>query len=89
MKEAREPIEAYAETVGARKALIKLAGSKFPGDPRRVADAVLMVSELDDPPLHLLLGHDVYQAYREKLSGLMESIAKWKSVTLDVGFPPE
>jgi len=89
MKEARKPIEAYAQTVGARKALIKLAGSKFPGDPRRVADAVLMVSELEDPPLHLLLGHDVYKAYREKLSGLLESIEKWKSVTLDVGFPPE
>jgi NAD(P)-dependent dehydrogenase (short-subunit alcohol dehydrogenase family) len=89
MKETRRPIEAYAETVGARKALIKAAGSKFPGDPRRVADAVLMVSEHDDPPLHLLLGHDVYTAYREKLSGLMESIAEWKSVTLDVNFPPE
>jgi NAD(P)-dependent dehydrogenase (short-subunit alcohol dehydrogenase family) len=89
MKETRCPIEAYAETVGARKALIKAAGSKFPGDPRRVADAVLMVSELDDPPLHLLLGHDVYQAYREKLSGLMESLAEWKSVTLDVNFPSE
>ena len=89
MKEAREPIDAYAETVGARKNLIKLAGSKFPGDPRRVADAVLMVTELDDPPLHLLLGHDVYNAYREKLSDLGESIEEWKSVTLDVNFPPE
>ncbi len=89
MKEARQPIEAYAETVGARKALIKAAGPKFPGDPRRVADAVLMVSGLDDPPLHLLLGHDVFKAYREKLSGLMESIAQWESVTLDVNFPPE
>jgi len=89
MKEARNPIEAYAETVGARKALIKAVGDKFPGDPRRVADAVLMVSELDEPPLHLLLGHDVYKAYREKLSGLLESVAEWKSVTLDVNFPPE
>jgi NAD(P)-dependent dehydrogenase (short-subunit alcohol dehydrogenase family) len=89
MKEARRPIQAYAETVGARKAMIKAAGSKFPGDPRRVADAVLMVSELEDPPLHLLLGHDVYQAYREKLRGLMESVEEWKAVTLDVGFPPE
>ena len=89
MKETRRPIEAYAETVGARKALIKAAGSKFPGDPRRVADAVLIVSELDEPPLHLLLGHDVYKAYREKLTGLMESVAEWKSVTLDVNFPPE
>ena len=48
-----------------------------------------MVSELDDPPLHLLLGHDVYKAYREKLRGLMDSTAEWKSVTLDVNFPRE
>ena len=89
MQETRRPIEAYAKTVGARKALIKAAGGKFPGDPRRVADAVLMVSELDDPPLHLLLGHDVYKAYSEKLRGLIDSIAEWKSVTLDVNFPSE
>ena len=48
-----------------------------------------MVSELEDPPLHLLLGHDVYKAYREKLSALLESVEEWKSTTLDVNFPPE
>ncbi|MBW2418749.1 MAG: SDR family NAD(P)-dependent oxidoreductase [Deltaproteobacteria bacterium] len=89
MKESGRPIEAYAESVGARKALIKAAGSKFPGDPRRVADAVVMLSELDDPPLHLLLGRDVFKAYREKLSGLMESVEEWKSTTLDIDFPPD
>jgi NAD(P)-dependent dehydrogenase (short-subunit alcohol dehydrogenase family) len=89
MKEASRPLEAYAETVGARKQLIKLAGSRFPGDPRRVAAAVVMVTELAEPPLHLLLGRDVFAAYREKLAGLMESIEAWKSVTLDVNFPPE
>ena len=87
MKEASKPIDAYADTVGARKKLIKLAGDKFPGDPRRIADAVLMVTELEHPPLHLLLGHDVYKAYREKLSGLMASVEEWKAVTLDVNFP--
>ena len=89
MKESGRPIEAYAESVGARKTLIKAAGSKFPGDPRRVADAVVMLSELDDPPLHLLLGRDVFKAYREKLSGLMESVEEWKSTTLDIDFPPD
>lgn len=89
MKEASHPIDAYADTVGARKALIKLVGDRFPGDPRRIADAVLMVSERKDPPLHLLLGHDVYKAYREKLSGLMASVEEWKDVTLDVNFPSE
>jgi NAD(P)-dependent dehydrogenase (short-subunit alcohol dehydrogenase family) len=86
MKEASAPIDAYAETVGARKALIKLAGAKFPGDPKRVAEAVLMLSELDDPPLHLLLGNDVYKAYTDKLRDLGESVAAWKHVTLDVNF---
>jgi NAD(P)-dependent dehydrogenase (short-subunit alcohol dehydrogenase family) len=89
MKESSRPIDAYAETVGARKELIKLAGDNFPGDPRRVADAVLMVTEQDDPPLHLLLGHDVYRAYREKLASLTESMEAWKDVTLDVNFPPD
>jgi NAD(P)-dependent dehydrogenase (short-subunit alcohol dehydrogenase family) len=87
MREAKTPIDAYAETVGARKKLIKLAGDKFPGDPRRIADAVLMVTERENPPLHLLLGHDVYKAYREKLRGLLESVEEWKDVTLDVNFP--
>jgi NAD(P)-dependent dehydrogenase (short-subunit alcohol dehydrogenase family) len=86
MKESQQPLDAYAEIVGARKQLIKLAGSKFPGDPQRVAEAVVMVSELADPPLHLLLGHDVYKAYSEKLRGLTESVEQWKSVTLDVNF---
>ena len=89
MKETRQPIEAYAETVGVRKTLIKAAADKLPGDPRRIADAVLMLSALEDPPLHLLLGHDVYRAYREKLRGLMDSVEEWKSVTLDVNFPPK
>jgi hypothetical protein len=89
MKESGTPIEAYAETVGARKQLIKLAGPRFPGDPRKVAEAVLKVVALEDPPLHLLLGHDVYKAFREKLEGLLESVEAWKETTLDVNFPPE
>jgi NAD(P)-dependent dehydrogenase (short-subunit alcohol dehydrogenase family) len=87
MKETRRPIDAYAETVGARKALIKLVGDKLPGDPRRIADAVLRVTEMESPPLHLLLGRDVYKAYREKLVALLASIDEWKDVTLDVDFP--
>jgi NAD(P)-dependent dehydrogenase (short-subunit alcohol dehydrogenase family) len=89
MKETRRPIDAYADIVGPRKALIKAAGSKFPGDPRRIADAVLMVNELEDPPLHLLLGHDVYNAYRDKLRALLESLEEWKSTTLGINYPPE
>lgn len=87
MKETATPIEAYAETVGTRKQLIKLAGDKLPGDPRRIADAVLTVVDHDDPPLHLLLGHDVLAAFRQKLTEWTASIDAWESVTKDVNFP--
>ena len=89
MQETATPIEAYADTVGARKELIKLAGNMLPGDPKRIADAVLMLADHDDPPLHLLLGHDVLGAFRQKLSDWNSSIDEWEAVTKDVNFPPE
>ena len=89
MKESATPMEAYEETVGARKRMIKAAADVLPGDPRRVADAVLLVSELEEPPLHLLLGRDVLGAFRQKLKDLSASIDEWESVTKDVNFPPQ
>ncbi len=87
MKETATPIADYADTVGARKQLIKTVADKLPGDPRRIADAVLMLTELDAPPLRLLLGHDVLAAFRTKLAELSASIDEWESVTKDVNFP--
>lgn len=87
MHESAAPIEAYADDVGVRKDLIKQFADHLPGDPRKVADAVLMLAGLDDPPLRLLLGHDVLKAVREKLAALSASIDEWEAVTKDVNFP--
>ncbi len=87
MRETATPIEDYAEGVGARKELIKAFAEHLPGDPRKVAEAVVMVTELDKPPLRLLLGEDVLAATREKLADMNASIDKWESVTIDVNFP--
>jgi hypothetical protein len=48
-----------------------------------------MVSELDEPPLHLLLGRDVLNAFRVKLEELTSSIDEWEPVTKNVGFPKD
>ena len=87
MQETATPIAAYADTVGARKELIKLAGHLLPGDPRRIADAVLMLADHEDPPLHLLLGRDVLGAFREKLAAWQALLDEWEPVTKDVNFP--
>ncbi|OBH17267.1 short-chain dehydrogenase/reductase, partial [Mycobacterium sp. E1715] len=85
MKESSTPIADYVD-VAARKDLIKQFADHLPGDPRKVAEAVLMVTTLDEPPLRLLLGRDVLKAMRDKLAALSSSIEEWKSVTKDVNF---
>jgi NAD(P)-dependent dehydrogenase (short-subunit alcohol dehydrogenase family) len=86
MKESDAPIADYAD-VAARKDLIKQFAEHLPGDPKKVAEAVLMVTKLDEPPLRLLLGRDVLKAMREKIAALSVSIDEWESVTRDVNFP--
>jgi NAD(P)-dependent dehydrogenase (short-subunit alcohol dehydrogenase family) len=86
MKESEQPIADYAD-VAARKDLIKQFADHLPGDPKKVAEAVLMVTKLDEPPLRLLLGRDVLKAMRDKVAALSSSIDEWESVTRDVNFP--
>ena len=88
MWESSTPIGDYDESVGTRKTLIKEFANHLPGDPRKVAEAVLMVTTLDEPPLRLLLGRDVLKAVRDKLAAFSASIDEWEAVTKDVNFPP-
>jgi NAD(P)-dependent dehydrogenase (short-subunit alcohol dehydrogenase family) len=86
MQESAETISDYAATIGERRKLIRSASGNEPGDPRKLAEAVLMLSRLESPPLHLLLGGDVLGAMRGKLADWQENLDEWESVTLDVGF---
>ncbi|WP_237573240.1 oxidoreductase [Mycolicibacterium lacusdiani] len=87
MWESSTPIGAYDENVGARKTMIKEFANHLPGDPRKVAEAVLLVTTLDEPPLRLLLGRDVLKAVRDKLASFSASIDEWEAITKDVDFP--
>lgn len=86
MKESGTPIADYTD-VAARKDLIKQFADHLPGDPRKVAEAVLMVTGLDEPPLRLLLGRDVLKAMWDKIAAMSASIDEWEAVTKDVNFP--
>lgn len=87
MWESTTPITDCDDNVGARKTMIKEFADHLPADRRSVADAVLMVSTLDEPPLRLLLGRDVLKAVRNKLAAFSASIDEWEAVTKDVNFP--
>ena len=85
LRQTRHTIEAY-EAVARRRAMIQGMDGKQVGDPRRAAEAILLVAGLEDPPLRLLLGRDVYDAFREKIAGLTASLDEWQAVTVDVEF---
>lgn len=86
MMETGTPIDAYADTVGARRAMIKGMDGKQSGDPKRAAEEIFRIAGSENPPLHLLLGRDVYNAYRTKLSELQVLITEWEDISLSTDF---
>jgi len=89
MKRARKPVDAYAETVHARAAMIEEMDGKQPGDPKRAARAIVDLAECENPPVQLLLGRIVLDTYRAKLDGVQKSLDEWEEVTLGTDFPSE
>ena len=87
MQESAESIPDYEETIGVRRELIRKSSGGEPGDPRKVGEALVMLTRLESPPLRLLLGGDVLGATRAKLEAFQRSLDEWEAVTLDVGFP--
>ncbi|MGX9918574.1 SDR family NAD(P)-dependent oxidoreductase [Streptomyces sp. NPDC002248] len=58
-----------------------------PGDPVRVARAILTVASLDEPPVRLLLGSDAYEYGRAAWSGRVAEDAKWEELSRSADFP--
>ena len=59
---------------------------KEPGDPAKAALAILHVADVDDPPLHLLLGEDALTYAGYAAAALQADIDGWKNTTLSIGF---
>ncbi|GAB3165062.1 SDR family NAD(P)-dependent oxidoreductase [Amycolatopsis stemonae] len=72
------PISApYEATVGASARAMAGFEQHATGDPRKVADLVLTVAGLDEPPLRLLAGSDAYEFGREAWQHRVDTDAKW------------
>ncbi|MFF2536072.1 SDR family NAD(P)-dependent oxidoreductase [Streptomyces cyaneofuscatus] len=74
--------EPYRATVGAAAESMRNFTAEANGDPVKVAQAVLTVSALDEPPLRLLLGSDSYTYGRAAWAGRLEEDEKWRHVSV-------
>jgi hypothetical protein len=53
---------------------------KQPGDPVKLAAAIVRLAASPAPPVHLPLGNDTLAAYRTKTAAFERDIAEWHDV---------
>jgi NAD(P)-dependent dehydrogenase (short-subunit alcohol dehydrogenase family) len=56
------------------------------GDPKKLAEVVLQLAEMPNPPLHLPLGSDSYHAILEVRKNEKEEMEHWKTLSLSTDF---
>ncbi len=78
--ETQTIISDYAKTVGEMRSFAKDANKKQPGDPVKLAKAIVLLANTNKPPIHLPLGKDALQKYREKTNVFENEIKIWEDV---------
>ncbi|MFI6360835.1 SDR family NAD(P)-dependent oxidoreductase [Streptomyces sp. NPDC050743] len=74
--------EPYQATVGAAAEAMQNFTQEAGGDPAKVAQVVLTVADLDEPPLRLLLGSDAYTYGRAAWTRRLEEDEKWRYLSV-------
>ena len=87
--ESKRQIDDYVATAGARRSQSRSLSGKQPGDPVRAAHAIVKAIESPNPPHHLLLGNDAYEAATAKLEDLRKEFSVWEDVSRGADFPKE
>jgi len=83
---AKNSIDEYEASSGARLNLLQSTSGKQPGDPNKGAKAMLKVVNSEHPPLRLVLGKPALDAIREKYKMVEVELKAWEDVTLNTSF---
>ena len=77
----------YAETVGARLTATSEKSGTQAGDPVRAGEAMIRVTEMENPPRHLVLGAWGYDAVTSRLKQRLAEIEAWRETSLGADYP--
>jgi NAD(P)-dependent dehydrogenase (short-subunit alcohol dehydrogenase family) len=61
---------------------LRAMNGKQPGDPEKLAAALIDLSNEQNPPIHLLMGPDAYQIVLQKRAAEQHEFEVWKELTL-------
>jgi NAD(P)-dependent dehydrogenase (short-subunit alcohol dehydrogenase family) len=82
----REIRPEYEDTIGAMSRHLAAERGREPIDPVKVARVFLEITELADPPLHLVLGSSAVDMTARQLAGLAAEDARWAQLGRSVDF---
>lgn len=77
----------YDATVGARMAAASLRSGSQAGDPRRAAEIMIRITEIEAPPRHLVLGASGYEMVTRRLAARLAQIEAWRDTAIEADFP--
>ena len=80
------PIAAYKNVRESESAHKDDINGNQPGDPVKLAEALIKVSQDNNPPLHLFLGEDAFNMANQKIASVQGELEQWKSVSVSTGF---
>jgi NAD(P)-dependent dehydrogenase (short-subunit alcohol dehydrogenase family) len=87
LKTPATAIADYAETAGARRGLIMGRSGNEPGDPARVAAAIIDAAHAEKAPLHLVMGRPAFEIVGGKLRDMLAEMEALKDITLAADYP--
>ncbi len=87
--ESKTTIEAYAETAGTARSMLRSISGKQEGDPVRAAQAIVKAIESGNPPPHLLLGNAAFDGAMANLAELRKQFSAGETVSRNADFPPK
>lgn len=87
LKQTPNRIADYAETAGTRLKNTASGSGKQPGDPVRAAEAMIKITQSQNPPRHLVLGAFGIDAVTKQLRASLAEIEQWRELGLATDFP--
>jgi NAD(P)-dependent dehydrogenase (short-subunit alcohol dehydrogenase family) len=84
-----QPVDAYADTVGATRTYVQSGNGTQPGDPAKAAAAIITALDADRTPLRLPLGGDAVDAIRDHQDRVSAELDAWEHLARATQFDPE
>lgn len=82
----QNPIAEYKEVRQSQSAHKEDINENQPGDPVKLAEALIKASKDQNPPLHLFLGEDAFNMANQKIASVQAELEQWKLVSVSTSF---